>query len=193
VRTAVLDALEEFHRQQPLRPGMSREELRGRAGAVDDRLFTYLLAAMESEGLVRAERDKVRLATYELRLSAEQQQILDQVEAEFRRADAAPPSADEALGHAGIAGGDDEHELFQLLLESKKLVRVKEALFFHAESLASIQERLIDLLRERKEIGPGDIKDLLGISRKYAIPLLEYFDSRGVTRRVGERRVLRAP
>jgi selenocysteine-specific elongation factor len=193
VRTAALDALAEFHRQQPLRPGMSREELRGRAGAVDDRLFTYLLAAMESEGLVRVERDKVRLAIHELRLSPEQQRILDHVEAEFRRADAAPPSADEALGHAGIAGGGDEHELFQLLLEAKKLVRVKESLYFHADSLASIQARLVDLLRERKEIGPGDIKDLLGISRKYAIPLLEYFDSRGVTRRVGERRVLRAP
>jgi selenocysteine-specific elongation factor len=72
-------------------------------------------------------------------------------------------------------------------------VRVKESLYFHADSLASIQARLVDLLRERKEIGPGDIKDLLGISRKYAIPLLEHFDSRGVTRRVGERRVLRAP
>jgi selenocysteine-specific elongation factor len=46
-------------------------------------------------------------------------------------------------------------------------------------------------LRERKEIGPGDIKDLLGISRKYAIPLLEFFDARRVTTRVGERRVLR--
>ncbi len=52
-------------------------------------------------------------------------------------------------------------------------------------------EREVGLLRERKEIGPGDIKDLLGISRKYAIPLLEFFDARRVTARVGERRVLR--
>jgi hypothetical protein len=51
--------------------------------------------------------------------------------------------------------------------------------------------KLVAMLRERKEIGPADIKDLLGISRKYAIPLLEFFDSRRVTARVGERRVLR--
>jgi selenocysteine-specific elongation factor len=68
---------------------------------------------------------------------------------------------------------------------------VKEALFFHTEALEAIQDKLVALLRERKEIGPGDVKDLLGISRKYAIPLLEFFDSRRVTARVGERRVLR--
>jgi selenocysteine-specific elongation factor len=91
---------------------------------------------------------------------------------------------------AGLAG-DEEHELFQLLVQDKKLVRVKDSLYFHTEALDSIQERLVAMLRERKEIGPGDVKDLLGISRKYAIPLLEFFDARRVTARVGERRVLR--
>ena len=70
--------------------------------------------------------------------------------------------------------------------------RVKESLFFHAQALESIQTKLVALLRERKDIGPSDIKDLLGISRKYAIPLLEFFDQRRVTARVGERRILRA-
>jgi len=115
---------------------------------------------------------------------------VDRVEREFRDAAAAPPSAEEALTRAGLAG-DEQHELFQLLLESRKLVRVKESLFFHAAALEAIQDKLIALLRERKDIGPGDVKDLLGISRKYAIPLLEYFDARRVTARVGERRVLR--
>ncbi|MBI2203418.1 MAG: selenocysteine-specific translation elongation factor [Candidatus Rokubacteria bacterium] len=190
VRGLITDALTSFHRQSPLKPGMSREELRSRAGAVDERVFAHLLGALEAEGVLRVDRDKVRLATHEVRLTAEQQRVVDQVEQEFRRADAAPPSPEEALGRAGVTG-DEEHELFQTLLESRRLVRVKESLYFHASSLESIQTRLVDLLRERKEIGPADIKDLLGISRKYAIPLLEHFDTRGVTRRVGERRVLR--
>jgi selenocysteine-specific elongation factor len=125
-----------------------------------------------------------------VRLSGEQQKVVDRLEQEFRTAAAAPPSAEEALTRAGLAG-DEEHELFQLLVQDKKLVRVKDSLYFHAEALDSIQERLVAMLRERKEIGPGDIKDLLGISRKYAIPLLEFFDARRVTARVGERRVLR--
>jgi selenocysteine-specific elongation factor len=112
------------------------------------------------------------------------------MEREFRDAEAAPPSPEEAVARAGLSGGE-EHELFQLLVESRRLVRVKESLFFHTGALEAIQDKLVGLLRERKEIGPGDIKDLLGISRKYAIPLLEYFDARRVTARVGERRVLR--
>jgi selenocysteine-specific elongation factor len=190
LRGLVTDALAQFHQAQPLRGGMSREELRVRAANADERIFAHLLGALEAEGVVRVDRDKVRLAAHELRLTPAQQTAVDRVEREFRDAAAAPPSAAEALTRAGLSG-DEEHELFQLLLEGKRLVRVKESLFFHAEALEAIQGKLVTLLRERKEIGPGDIKDLLGISRKYAIPLLEYFDARRVTARVGERRVLR--
>jgi selenocysteine-specific elongation factor len=190
LRGLILGALEQFHRAQPLRPGMSREELRGRGGGADERVFGHVLAALAAEGTVRVDRDKVRLGSHEVRLSPDQQAVVERVEREFRDAQASPPSAAEALGRAGLRG-DEEHDLFQVLVESRRLVRVKESLFFHAEALDAIQDKLVALLRERKEIGPGDIKDLLGISRKYAIPLLEFFDNRRVTTRVGERRVLR--
>jgi len=192
LRELILGALERFHRTQPLKPGMSREELRGRAGGADERVFAHLLASLGAVGAVRVDRDKVRLASHEVRLSAEQQRAVDRIEQVFRAAGAAPPSAEEALAHAGLTG-DDEHELFGVLLESRRLVRVKDSLYFHAAALETIIEKVVALLRERKDIGPGDIKDLLGISRKYAIPLLEYLDTRRVTSRVGERRVLRAP
>jgi selenocysteine-specific elongation factor len=190
VRSQILAALTEFHRAHPLKPGMSREELRRRAGDTDERIFAHLLGRLDAEGLVRSERDKVRLAAHEVQLSSAQQRVVDQVETDFLRTGAAPPNPEEALSRAGVTG-DEEHELFQVLVEGKRLVRIKESLFFHTQALDTIQEKLIALLRERKDIGPADIKDLLGISRKYAIPLLEYFDGRRVTMRVGERRVLR--
>jgi selenocysteine-specific elongation factor len=170
---------------------MSREELRSRAGGADERVFAFLLSALGADGTVKTERDKVRLISHEVRLTPDQQRIIDRLEDDFLRAEAAPPSAQEALGRAGLSG-DEEHELFQVLVQAGKLVRVKESLFFHARALDTIQAKLVALLRERKEIGPADIKDLLGISRKYAIPLLEFFDQRRVTARVGERRILRA-
>ena len=191
LREQITAALMQFHRAQPLRGGMSREELRVRAANADERVFAHVLTALEADGLVRVDRDKVRLAAHELTLTPVQQTAVDRLEREFRDAAAAPPSAEEALGRAGLSG-DEQHELFQLLLESRKLVRVKESLFFHAAALEEIQDKLVALLRDRKEIGPGDVKDLLGISRKFAIPLLEYFDARRVTTRVGERRVLRS-
>jgi selenocysteine-specific elongation factor len=190
LRGLVVDELTAFHRANPLKPGMSREELRGRAGGADERVFAFLLSSLGAEGVVKTERDKVWLASHAVRLSPEQQRVIDTVEGEFSRAEAAPPSPEDALGRAGVRG-DEEHELFQVLVQSGKLVRVKESLFFHAQALDSIQTKLVGLLRERKEIGPSDIKDLLGISRKYAIPLLEFFDQRRVTARVGERRILR--
>ena len=190
LRDLAVAALEQFHRASPLRPGMSREELRGRAGAPDERVFAHLLGALEADGIVRTDRDKVSLASHSVRLSPEQQKSADRLEQEFLTAAAAPPSPEEALARAGQSG-DEEHELFQVLIEARKLVRVKESLYFHAQALEAIQDKLVAMLRERKEIGPGDIKDLLGISRKYAIPLLEFFDARRVTARVGERRVLR--
>src|SRR2546422_643269 len=189
-RALAVAALEAFHRANPLKPGMSREELRVRAGGADERVFATLVVALETEGIVATERDKVRLASHRVRLTPEQQRIVDRVEQEFLKAEASPPSPEEALGRAGVSGGD-QHELFQFLLEGKRLVRVKESLYFHAAALDAIQDKVIALLRERKEIGPGDIKDLLGISRKYAIPLLEHLDARRVTVRVGEKRVLR--
>jgi selenocysteine-specific elongation factor len=190
LRDLAVGALEQFHRSFPLRPGMSREELRGRAGAPDERIFAHLVAGLEAAGVVRTDRDKIRLASHDIRLNPEQQTMVDHLERDFLAAAAAPPSPEEALTRAGLSG-DEDHELFQVLVEARKLVRVKESLYFHAQALDAIQDKLVTMLRERKEIGPGDIKDLLGISRKYAIPLLEFFDSRRVTTRVGERRVLR--
>jgi selenocysteine-specific elongation factor len=192
LRTQALAALEDFHRANPLKPGMSREELRRRAGDAEERIFAHVLGRLAAEDLVRSERDKVRLGSHEVHLSPDQQRVVDHVEGDFLRTGAAPPSPEEALARAGVTG-DEEHELFQVLVEGKRLVRIKESLFFHAQALETIQDKLVSLLRERKEIGPSDIKDLLGVSRKYAIPLLEYFDGRRVTMRVGERRVLRGP
>ena len=191
LRSQTLAILEEFHSQNPLRAGISREELRSRAGHAQERVFGQLLAALEAEGVVRSDRDQVRLQSHAIRLTPEQQRVVDGLEAAFRAAGAAPPSAEEALGRLGVKG-TEKHELFQLLVADRRLLRVKESLFFHAAALGEIQDKVVAHLKEKKEIGPADVKDLLGVSRKYAIPLMEYLDSQRVTVRQGERRVLRS-
>jgi selenocysteine-specific elongation factor len=190
LRSQTLALLEAFHAENPLRTGISREELRSRAGNAQERVFAQLLASLEAEGVVRSEKDQVRLASHAIRLTPEQQRVVDAVEADYRQSGAAPPSPEESLGRLGIKG-NEKHELFQLLVADRRLLRVKEGLYFHAAALGSIQDSLVGYLREKKEIGPAGIKDLLGVSRKYAIPLLEYFDAQRVTVRQGEHRVLR--
>ena len=190
LRSQTLALIEAFHEENPLRGGISREELRSRVGHAQERVFAQLLGALEAEGVVRSERDQVRLASHAIRLSPQQERVVKGLEADFRSAGAAPPSPEEALARHGVKG-NEKHDLFQVLVADRTLVRVKESLFFHAEALRSIQEQLVALLRQKKEIGPADFKDLFGVSRKFAIPLMEYFDAQRVTVRVGERRVLR--
>ncbi len=192
LRSQTLALLEAFHSQNPLRGGISREELRSRAGHAQEKVFAQLLAALETDGVVRSERDQVRLASHAIRLTSEQQRVVEGLESAFLAAGAAPPSPEEALGRLGVKG-TEKHELFQLLVADRRLVRVKESLFFHAAALGKIQDKVVAHLKEKKEIGPADVKDLLGVSRKYAIPLMEYLDSQRVTVRQGERRVLRSP
>jgi selenocysteine-specific elongation factor len=190
LRSQTLGLLEAFHAENPLRGGISREELRSRVGNAQERVFTQLLTALETEGVVKSERDQVRLAAHAIRLTPEQERVVKGLEADFRAAGAAPPSPEEALARWGVKG-TEKHELFQVLVADRTLLRVKESLFFHALALRTVQEQLVALLRQKKEIGPADFKDLFGVSRKYAIPLMEYFDAQRVTVRVGERRVLR--
>jgi selenocysteine-specific elongation factor len=192
LRSQTLALLEDFHSQNPLRGGISREELRSRAGHAQEKVFGQLLAVLESEDVVRSERDQVRLTSHAIRLTPEQQRVVEGLESMFRAAGAAPPGPEEALGRLGVQG-TEKHELFQLLVADRRLLRVKESLFFHAGALGEIQEKVVAHLKEKKEIGPADVKDLLGVSRKYAIPLMEYLDSQRVTVRQGERRVLRSP
>jgi selenocysteine-specific elongation factor len=190
LRAETLGVLEVFHAENPLRAGISREELRSRAGNAQERVFAQLLAGLEAEGVVRTDKDQVRLGSHSIRLTPEQQRVVSGLEADFLAAGAAPPGPEEALGKLGVKG-NEKHELFQLLVAERRLVRARESLYFHADALAAIQDKLVACLKERKEIGPGDMKDLLGITRKYAIPLMEYFDSQRITVRQGERRVLR--
>src|SRR4029453_6190359 len=115
LRSQAVALLEAFHAEHPLRGGISREELRSRAGNAQEKVFAQLLAALETEGVVRSERDQVRLASHAIRLTPEQQRVVDGVEGELRRAGAAPPAVEEALGKYGVKG-TEKHELFLLLL-----------------------------------------------------------------------------
>src|SRR5262249_22312960 len=142
LRAQTLALLEAFHAENPLRGGISREELRSRAGNAQERVFAQLLTSLEAEGVVRSERDQGRLASHAIRRSAEQQRVVTGLDETFPRAGAAPPSAEEALSALGVKG-TDRHELFQLLVADRRLVKVKESLYFHGEALQGIQDRLV--------------------------------------------------
>jgi selenocysteine-specific elongation factor len=190
VRREAEAVLAAFHAREPLKAGMSKEELRTRLGGLEERVFLALLERFAGAGVLVVDRDKVRQAGHAVRLTPAQQAASDRLEGEFRSAGVAPPSLDEAYAKLGLDGSAGQ-AITQLLVDARRLVRIREGLYFHAEPLQAAVNQVLGFLRERRAITPQEIKDLLGISRKYAIPLLEWLDNQRFTVRVGDKRTLR--
>jgi selenocysteine-specific elongation factor len=190
VRTAVVRLLEEFHQHYPLRPAMVTEELRSKFPGMEEKVFATLLQDLAASGHLEVSRDKVKLAQHTVTLSPERQAIVDRIEQTFHQAQYQPPSVEEAF--AGQSNtSDDARALLQVLVDQQKLVRLKGDIFYHRTVLDDIEAQLRTYIEEKGEITAGEFRDLLHISRKYAIPLLEHFDNQRLTVRLGDKRVLR--
>jgi selenocysteine-specific elongation factor len=192
---AAVAEVEAHHRREPLARGLARETLRERVFThAAPEIFRAALKAAEEEGTLVSERELVRAAGHSLDLSPADAALRERLEAVYRAAALEAPTLEEAFARAGGGGARREHlrKLLQLLLDAGALVRVKEDLLFHREAL----ERLTASLREHATRAPERLidvaafKELSGVSRKYAIPLLEYFDRERVTRRAGDKRLV---
>jgi selenocysteine-specific elongation factor len=182
--------LEIYHRQNPLKPNISIEEVRAKVRALGERVCLMALEDLRQQGLVVVERDRVRLATHQVALDDTRERLLHDLEAELLTAGFQPPRMEDLFAKLTIGKGHDK-ALLQVLLDQGRAVRLKENVVFHRSNLVKAESLLVQFLRDHREITPIEFKDLLGISRKYAIPMLEYFDSQKITMRVGDRRVLR--
>jgi len=176
------EVLAAYHRRCPLRPGMGREELRS-ALRLDSRTFSSLMARAAAEELLADEGATVRLTTHEVRFSAEQQQAVDDLLARFRRAPYTPPSVKESIAAVG-------EEVLLVLLARGDLVQVSPDVLFLAATYEEMVRRVRAHVQENGSITLAQARDMFNTSRKYAQGLLEHLDGVGVTRRVGDERVL---
>jgi selenocysteine-specific elongation factor len=187
----MLVELKEFHQRFPMKSGLGREELRGRLPAeVDVRLFQHLLAGLIQEGHVVLEKEKLRLASYRID-SADEKGLLARVEKAVLEGDLQPPSPRE-LSEAWKEKEPEVRQVFEHLAHGGALVRIREGIYYHQSPFARIKGELTDYLRRHGEITTAQFKEMTGASRKYVIPLIEYFDQVKLTLRLGEKRVLRA-
>lgn len=176
------EELAAYHARYPLRPGMGREGLRS-ALRMDPRVFNGWIARAAAEGLLVDEAATVRLPEHEVRFSPQQQQAVDDLLARFRAAPYTTPSVKEAAALVG-------EEVLGVLLARGDLVQVSPEVLFLRETYEEMVARIRSHIREHGSITLAQVRDLFQTSRKYAQALLEYLDSVGVTRRVGDERVL---
>jgi selenocysteine-specific elongation factor len=186
-----LAAMEAFHAANPLVPGISKEELRGRAAPrARPELFRAALEDLVAAGKLAVAGDLVRSAGREISLQPEEARAKERIAAEFARAGLTVPSVKEVLAQLTIEERRAQ-KLLQLLVREQVLVRVSEELIFHREAVERLRALLADFKRRRgDQLSVADFKSLSGISRKYAIPLLEYLDRQRVTRRLGDARLI---
>jgi selenocysteine-specific elongation factor len=183
-------ALEKFHQANPLSPGIPKQDLRGRAGKTRAEIFAAALDDLVKTGVVAVSGDLVQRAGREIALSAEEAQAKKLIEEEFERAGLTVPSFATVLEKLPVESKRAQ-KILQILLREKVLIKVTDELIFHRAAVAQLREMLAKYRNERGNKLPIPVfKELTGITRKYAIPLLEYLDRERVTRRVGDERVI---
>jgi selenocysteine-specific elongation factor len=188
---ALAETVENFHKTFPLKTGMAKEELRKKLpSSLTAQVFQQLLREHVRAGQLRIMQDLVCHAGHQVQLSPAQQRIKDQLSALYLSKNVQPPLRKEAV--AQVNGSEKDIEaMLRLLLDEGILVRVETDLHYHQESLRAIVEQTIAYLQQHQEMTVGDFKTLLGVSRKYAVPLLAHLDASGVTLRKGDVRILR--
>ena len=177
--------LKDFHRKKPLLPGMSKEELRTRL--IPNAPEFVLDALLAQSKTVVAQGDLLRLASHRVALKSDEEHAASKIEEAFRKAGLAVPSTTEALARCGVEP-DRAKSLLQMLLRDRRLVRITEDLVFHVSAIGQLRELLA--ARKGARFGVAEFKDWTGISRKYAIPLLEFLDREHVTKREGDARLV---
>jgi selenocysteine-specific elongation factor len=183
--------VEKFHKENPLSPGMAREDLRASLGRrVLAETFRCALEELAQQKKLTVQADLVKKPGTEITLTPEEERARQQIEQAFAKAGLAVPSVKEVLAQLALESRRAE-KILQILLREKVLVRVSADLIFHTEALNKLSVLLAGYKKTKGDrIGVPAFKELTGITRKYAIPLLEYLDRQRMTRRVGDERVI---
>jgi selenocysteine-specific elongation factor len=186
-------ALDKYHQKNPLKAGMSKEELKSKFPLqAADKLFGAVMNQMLKANTIVQESDVVKLAGHKVSLGFDQESIKKKVLDIYQKSGLTPPYFKEVTKTLDVDPAVAK-DVLMLLVNEGTMVKAKEELFFHAEPYEDLKKRLVDFLAANEEITTPQFKEMTGASRKYIIPLLEYFDAKNVTIRVGDSRKLRNP
>lgn len=191
LKALLFGRLTEFLQANPLKTGMGKEELKSRLPKrCDQRIFMSLLGALEKEGKGEVERDLVKLPEETRKHSGPTADVLAGLERALEKGGFEPPTVKELSETLKAPEKNVLDHLFMLVREGRA-VKVKTDLFYAPAPLAQIREKLTAHLKINGQITPGEFRELTGLSRKFMIPVLEYFDQEKVTIRLGDKRLLR--
>jgi selenocysteine-specific elongation factor len=183
--------LADFHKANPLKPGMSKEELKTKfPPLLTSKLFNLTLVQMVKAQEIAQEENIIRLASHAVSLGGKHADVKDKILKTYLNAGLQPPYFKELAKSLDIDTKRAKDVLMHLISEGA-IVKVKEELYFHASAINTLRQKLVKFLEAQGQITTPQFKEMTGVSRKYVIPLAEHFDSTSVTLRVGDVRKLR--
>ncbi len=186
VSEALLGALKKFHDANPLVAGMGKEQLREKL-RLRPEIFTGLLDLLTKEKRLEVTGEQVRLPGRGVVMKDEEAEAKKKIEDAFSSAGLEVPYLKDVLAKLPVDKVRAQ-KIVTLLLRDRVLIKVSDDLVFHRSTLDELRKRLLAFKTKSASIDVAGFKDLTGVTRKYAIPLLEYFDRERVTRRVGDKR-----
>jgi selenocysteine-specific elongation factor len=189
----LLEKLAGYHKENPLKSGLGKEELKNLMGRrVDQRLLHFLLNEQVKAGSVVVEEASVRLSSHKVSFQEEEEELRKNLVAIFRESLLAPPRINELAGTFSQTPRKKLLAMLEVLAREELITRVGEDLYFDSSVLSDLAGRLKKHLQRHGDIDAQGFKQMTGATRKFSIPLMEYFDRQKLTLRVGDKRVLRA-
>jgi len=193
LKERLLKSLKEFHAAHPLVPGMDMEELRGKLGyKLSPKIFRVVVDLFSKEKLIAKEENLLRLASHQVQLGGQEKVLMEKIKKVLGEQPLAPPDLKEVEKQAGVPR-NRLSEVIRLLEREGAVVRITTDMYFLASSIEQLRATLVQFLTDKGEMNAAAFRDLIGSSRKYTIPLLEYFDRVGLTIRIGDIRKLKVP
>jgi selenocysteine-specific elongation factor len=183
--------LADFHKKNPLKIGVSKEELRTRLPKVDPSVFQAALDELMKDGFLEVDKDRVKIKSVARNKDKDIEALEAQILKGLLRHGFTPPGIKDFAVEVRQSEGRLRDVLERLIFEGKA-VKVKGDLYFHSDVIEDLKKKVRSYLSEKKEMTPSEFKSVLDLSRKYMIPLLEYLDEIKVTIRTGDKRILRS-
>ena len=170
---------------------MPKEEHRSKLpGKLNTRLFTLVLNGMIKENEVVQTEDVVRLASHSVSLGRDQEDIKQTIIETYRDSLLEPPFFRDLSKRLKLSP-DRAKDMLNLLINEGIIIKTKDDLYFHVEAIDALKKKVVLFFETHEEMATPQFKEIAGVSRKFLIPLIEYFDTTNFTIRVGDMRKLR--
>ena len=185
--------LEQYHQENPIKEGMGKEELKSKFRAFknrDSKLFPLVMTRLIKKNTVVQEQNSVRLSTHEVALQIDQKDLKKKLSKIYAESGLTPPFFRTICQNLDM-DIKPARDVLQMLIDESSVIKTKDDLYFDAKAMEKLKKEIVRFLEKNREITTPQFKEMTGISRKYVIPLIEYFDSVNLTIRVGDTRQLR--